>query len=241
MPINSGYNNNDSQLLREISKLNLSGSSVGFKYIKSANCALISNQESIILESALEGVREILLIKNTPEANIELFWTDGINKVKIPDPLNDENNRYFDNSDGGLILSAKSDRNANIDIYVRSQKIINYKVGNVIEIPKIEEDFFIFNGSKEIEIIRIPIKPIIMDFPGWDYTNPIVELPISAENGYEPYNSRIIGNPDNIPFEWIGFGLKRYIFYIDNPYESIVLWINNISQDNEKWLIELGS
>lgn len=238
MPINSGYNN-DSQLLREISKLNLSGSGTGFKYVKSANCELIASQESIILESDSGGIREILLIKNTPEAIIELFWNDGVNKVKIPDTLTDENNRYIDNSDGGLILSVNSNINANIDVYVRSTKLINYKVGNLIEIPEIEEDWFIV-GAKEIEVLRIPIKPVFLNFPDWDFSYPIKELPISS-NGYEYNNARIvIDTVDSLPIEWLSFNIKRYQFYVDDPYEAVDLYIYNISQDLQEWTIQLG-
>lgn len=251
MPINSGYKS-DSQLLREISKLNLSGSGTGFKYVKSAtNCELVANQESIILEADSGGIREILLTKNTPEAIIELFWEDGTNKVKIPDTLDRENDRYFDSCDGGLTLSVLSDINANIDIYIRSTKLINYKVGNAIEIPEVEEPFYLFpfgniipDADQEIEIIKIPIKPVNVRFIGWEEYGgdnyPIYVIPYSEENGYENSKKKLIIENLQDTQKWSDFTVSsKYYFYIDYHVESHLLFINNIYQNAIEWFIEL--
>jgi len=247
MPINSANNGDTSQLLREISKLNLSGTGTGFKYVKHANCELVANKESLILDKAIKPcLREVIVTTNT-ESNIELYWDDGINKVKIPDKI-DKNCQYFDYRDGGLILSVLPDVNSSIDIFVRSTEMINYQVGNVVTIPT-NEDIWYTIGSDQYQYItpfKVPIKPVflnLVDSSNWmNYYLNI--LPYTLDNGYE-WPSRIKLKWIGEPLSWQNFSLKRYYFnmVLDEEYgEYQWLWLDNnlgINQDNEKWVINL--
>lgn len=136
MPINSPQSNNDySELLTQISKLTLTGTGgVGFRYIRSAEISLNPDTETTILGSASDCLREIYLV-NQSDVPVELFWFDGINSVKIPKPLERIDSVYQDWSDGGLELRAKSTTEANLTIWVRSNKLINYQVGSEEMIP----------------------------------------------------------------------------------------------------------
>lgn len=245
MPINTG-NNDTSQLLEEISKLKLSGGSdASFKYAKSAiNCQIPANTETKILDSNSDCSREILLINNTSDAEIQLFWDDGINKVELPDKLK---NRYFDYSDGGLALLVKSNININIDIYVRSTKPILEKVGNAVIIPEIEEIWYTWEYGYDIAIhpFKIPLKPIYIYISGFeDETNPfpIFALPLTPQDTYDYENQEIIGNILNLPILWEDFNFKKYIFYMLYYGEERKLNLSDeisISQDAEKWMITI--
>lgn len=246
MPINTG-DNDTSQLLEEISKLKLSGGSgAGFKYAKSAiNCQIPANIETKILDSSIDSSREILIINNTPESEINLFWDDGINKTQLPDKLNG-GTRYADYSDGGLKLLILSNITSSIDIYVRSTKIINYQVGNVIELPEIEQPWYswVYEYYTHIKPFKIPLKPIFISIADWDNTSmPLIELPVSIENGYEHNNKRIIGNAESLPIQWQGFSVnKEYIFYGNNEFGEVTLYFYDdisITQDANRWLINL--
>jgi len=130
MPINSPKKDDYSQLLSEISKLTLTGSGgTGFRYAQSAAIALPPNEESIILGSSSNVLREIYLINNSSEAIVDLFWSDGISVTAIPESLNPNGGIFQDWSDGGLELRAKSSIEAQLKIWVRSVKPIDYQIG----------------------------------------------------------------------------------------------------------------
>lgn len=130
MPINSPKKDDYSQLLSEISKLTLTGSGeTGFRYAQSAAIALPPNEESIILGSSSNVLREIYLINNSSEAIVDLFWNDGISVTAIPESLNPNGGIFQDWSDGGLELRAKSTIEAQLKIWVRSAKPIDYQIG----------------------------------------------------------------------------------------------------------------
>lgn len=244
MPINTG-DNDASQLLEEISKLKIiGGSNTGFKYVKHVNCNISANQLTKIIDRTNDTIlREVLVINRTPDAppntTIKLYWNDGQNNVILPDILDSNNTHYIDYSDGGLELLVESNANANIDIYVRSTKPINYQVGNIVEIP-LEEEVWYSLGSfnyQYIEPFKIPIKPVFLSqsiFQG----SSLIEMPVSEENGYDVDNKRNLGRIGDSLFLWEGFLLKKYHFLV-NTGESDWFFYFDISQDSEKWIINL--
>jgi|JFJP01.1.fsa_nt_gi hypothetical protein len=129
MPINSPKKDDYSDLLLAISSLTLQGGgSSGLRYARSVEFTLPANEETIILGSSTDCVREINLINESP-AEIQLFWNDGIAITAIPGTLKGANSSYEDWNDGGLELRAKSNASANIKLLVRSNKPINYQIG----------------------------------------------------------------------------------------------------------------
>lgn len=245
MPINSANSSDNSQLLKEISKLNLSGSGTGFRYIKHANCNLVADTETEILQKTqIPSLREVFLVSNTLLANIEIFWDDGVNKVKIPDKLEGISN-YINYDDGGLTLSVLSNTDANIDVYVRDKNLINYQVGNVVEVP-VNEDIWYVLQSNTLEIFRIPLKPVFINISDSQWLNyPLIAIPISSEIGYDYANKKQLGIVTGAPLIWENLELQKYQFYIslDEEYgESYDLYVDDalgIVQNSEKWLINL--
>lgn len=129
MPINSPKKDDYSDLLSAISGLTLTGGGgSGFRYAQSVEITLPANEQSVILGSASDVMREVYLINNSPEI-VELFWSDGINVTAIPEGLKPNGGIFQDWSDGGLELRAKSSVEANLKILIRDTRPIKYQIG----------------------------------------------------------------------------------------------------------------
>jgi hypothetical protein len=129
MPINSPKKDDYSELLTAISQLTLTGSGgSGFRYARSTEISLPAGEETIILGSSTDSVREIYLI-NESDALISLWWNDGITVTPVPGGLMELGSVFQDWTDGGFELRAKSGNSANLKLSVRDTKPINYQVG----------------------------------------------------------------------------------------------------------------
>lgn len=114
--------------------------------------------------------------------------------------------------------------------------------------PITEDDFFSNiidseNWIRELNVISVPTKPVYVNVIGFNTSNVNLIVTPVIDGSYDHANNRVLGlTSDLSEFNdysnlWDNFTLGNYVFSVDDGYESLLLWITSIIQEDNRWLI----
>ncbi len=134
MPISNSWLNSDlTAILEALSGLELTGTggNAAYRFAASSKIVIPAGEEIVLVPATSEKVQREISLKMLTGGDLQLSWETPPNWQLEQLRLTSKNNIFKDSGDGGLQLSAKATVETELEIIVRSDSQIDYKLGGV--------------------------------------------------------------------------------------------------------------